>query len=115
MNYAGSTSVRQPVPELSERDFSVMTGPVETMQGRGNSGAHLQFLREHRRVLARFALYGLFASTLLAFLIPARFESTRRLMSPDGNQSGGLATAAAARGCEVNAYYGGETSFCKAD
>jgi capsule polysaccharide export protein KpsE/RkpR len=47
-------------------------------------------------VLARVALYGLLTSTILAFLIPVRFESTARLMPPDSSQSGGLAMAAAA-------------------
>jgi len=47
-------------------------------------------------MLARVALCGLLASTLLAFLIPVRFESTARLMPPDSSQSGGLAMAAAA-------------------
>ena len=51
---------------------------------------------QQRRLIARIVLYGLFASTLLAFLIPARYESTARLMPPDNGPSTGLAMAAAA-------------------
>jgi capsule polysaccharide export protein KpsE/RkpR len=47
-------------------------------------------------MLARVVLCGLLAGALIAFLIPARYESTVRLMPPDNTQSGGLAMAAAA-------------------
>jgi len=47
-------------------------------------------------MLLQAVLYGLLASTLLAFLIPTRYESTARLMPPDNTQSSGLAMAAAA-------------------
>jgi uncharacterized protein involved in exopolysaccharide biosynthesis len=96
MNYTGSAPARQPVPELPEHDLPVAPGPEETSQGGGNLVPYLRLLWEHRRVLARVALCGLLVSTLLAFLIPVRFESTTRLMPPDNSQSGGLAMAAAA-------------------
>ncbi len=94
MNFSSSAPVRQPVPELPERDLPVAPGPEETPQGAGSSLVHLQFLWQHRRMLARAVLYGFFASTLVAFIIPARYESTARLMPPDSSQSGGLAMAA---------------------
>jgi capsule polysaccharide export protein KpsE/RkpR len=47
-------------------------------------------------MLFRVALYALFASTALVFLIPSRYESTARLMPPDNQSSSGLAIAAAA-------------------
>jgi uncharacterized protein involved in exopolysaccharide biosynthesis len=96
MNYSGSAPARQPMPELPEHDFPVAPEPEGTAQNGGNSVAHLRLIWEHRRLLFRIALYGFFASTLLAFLIPLRFKSTARLMPPDNNQSGGLAMAAAA-------------------
>jgi len=96
MNYTGSAPARQPVPEIPEHDFPIALGPEETSEGSGNSIARLRLLWEHRRLLLRITLYGLLASTLLAFVIPVRFESTTRLMPPDSNQSGGLAAAAAA-------------------
>jgi uncharacterized protein involved in exopolysaccharide biosynthesis len=84
------------VPELPEHDLPIVPELQETPQGSGDSVVYLRLLWEHRRLLARVALYGLLASTLIAFLIPARYESTARLMPPDSNQSGGLAMAAAA-------------------
>jgi uncharacterized protein involved in exopolysaccharide biosynthesis len=96
MDMTGTAPARQPVPELPEHDLPVAPGPEKTSQGGGTLVAYLWLLLEHRRVLGRAALCGLLASTLLAFLIPVRFESTTRLMPPDNNQSGGLAMAAAA-------------------
>jgi uncharacterized protein involved in exopolysaccharide biosynthesis len=84
------------VPELPEHDLPIVPELQETPQGSGDSVVYLRLLWEHRRLLARVALYGLLASTLIAFLIPARYESTARLMPPDSSQSGGLAMAAAA-------------------
>jgi len=95
MSYSSSAPIRQPVPEPPEDGIS---GRVETAgrQQNGSSITQLKLLWERRRLLSRIAFYGLLASTLLAFLIPVRFNSTARLMSPDNNQSGGLAMAAAA-------------------
>jgi uncharacterized protein involved in exopolysaccharide biosynthesis len=97
VSFAGSAPVRQPVPEVPECDLPVVpTAPKQTPQGSRNLVAYLRLLWEHRRLLARVLFWGLLASTLLAFLIPARYESTVRLMPPDSSQSGGLAMAAAA-------------------
>jgi uncharacterized protein involved in exopolysaccharide biosynthesis len=96
MNFAGSAPVRQPVPELPEHAPPVAPESEETPQEGGSSVAYLRLLWEHRGLLARAVLYGLFASTVLAFLIPTRYQSTARLMPPDSSQSGGLAMAAAA-------------------
>jgi len=96
MNYTGSAPARQPVPELPEHDLPVAAGPEGTLHSSGSAVAYMLFVWEHRQVLARVALCGFLASTLLAFLIPVRFESTARLMPPDSSQSGGLAAAAAA-------------------
>jgi len=96
VNFTGSASVRQPVPELPEHDLPIAPGLEETPQGSGDPVVYLRLLLEHRRLLARVALCGLLASLIIAFLIPSRYESTARLMPPDSSQSGGLAMAAAA-------------------
>ena len=96
MNYTGSAPVRQPVPELPEHDLPTAPGLQEPPQGRAGSVTYLRLLWEHRRLLFRVAVYALLASTLAAFLIPARYESTARLMPPDSQSTTGLATAIAA-------------------
>jgi len=96
VNYTGSAPVRQPVPELPEHDLPVAPRPEETLPPSENSVAHLRLLWEHRGFLFRVALYALLASTLIGFLIPARYESIARLMPPDNQSTSGLATAVAA-------------------
>ena len=96
MNFTASAPVRQPVPGVPEHSLPGTLGPDETPQVDGSSIAYLRLLWEHRRSLVRAVLYGLLVSTLIAFLIPARYDSTARLMPPDSSQSGGLAMAAAA-------------------
>src|SRR6266567_259642 len=109
MNFSASAPVRQPVPEVPEHDLPVSPEPEETLQAGGYSVAYLRLLWEHRRLLARVAVYGLLASTLIAFLIPARYESTARLMPPDNQSTSGLAAAAAAMS-GVGAGLGGAAS-----
>jgi uncharacterized protein involved in exopolysaccharide biosynthesis len=96
MNYAGSAPVRQPAHELPEHDLPLAPSPEETPQGGEHVVVYLRLLWEHRRLLARAAFYGLLASVLVAFLIPARYQSTGRLMPPDNNPTSGLSMAAAA-------------------
>jgi uncharacterized protein involved in exopolysaccharide biosynthesis len=96
VNYSGSAPVGQPVPELPGHDLLTVPEPGEIQQGSGNLVAHLRRLWQHRELVIRVTLYGFFAGTLAAFLIPARYESTARLMSPDNQSASGLATAVAA-------------------
>jgi uncharacterized protein involved in exopolysaccharide biosynthesis len=96
MTSTASAPTRQPVPELPEHDLPIAPELEETPQGSGDAVVYLRLLWEHRGLLARVVLYGLLAGTLIAFLIPARYESTARLMPPDNAQTGGLAMAAAA-------------------
>jgi capsule polysaccharide export protein KpsE/RkpR len=96
MNYAGSAPVRQPVQELPELDLPATPGPEEAPQRNGRSIVYLRLLWEHRGLLFRVAVYAPLLSTLLAFVIPVRFQSTARLMPPDSSQSSGLAMATAA-------------------
>jgi uncharacterized protein involved in exopolysaccharide biosynthesis len=51
-----------------------------------------------RRFLARATVLGLIAATLIAFLIPKRYESTTRLMPPDSQSAGTLALMAGIAG-----------------
>src|ERR1700687_6075863 len=96
MNYAGSSPIRQPVPELPEKEFPGSSPEPETQESSHKALASLSLLWERRRLLFRVALYALLASALAAFLIPARYESTARLMPPDNQSGSSLAMAAAA-------------------
>jgi uncharacterized protein involved in exopolysaccharide biosynthesis len=55
-------------------------------------------LWERRRFLARAVAWGLAAALLVAFLTPKRYDSTTRLMPPDGQSGTGLAMLAAMAG-----------------
>ena len=69
---------------------------------RSEDGDHflsrLRLLWDKRRFLAKAATAGLLAGTLLAFLIPRRFESTAQLMPPDSQSLSGLAMLAGLSG-----------------
>src|SRR5215469_12949906 len=93
-----SAPARQPVPELPDPILPMGIAGLEQSQKSDSSVWQLMLIWQRRRAVFRIALYGLVASTILAFLIPARFESTARLMPPDSAQSGGLAMAAALSG-----------------
>jgi uncharacterized protein involved in exopolysaccharide biosynthesis len=84
------------VPELPDREIPGSPKTEVTRASGEESIAYLRLLWGHRRLLFRVSVCALLASTLVAFIIPARFESTARLMPPDSSQSGGLAMAAAA-------------------
>ncbi len=69
----------------------------EHTPGRARDGTEwLWLLWGHRRWMSRVAVYALLASTVIAFLIPARYRSTSQLMPPDSQSVSGLATAVAA-------------------
>ncbi|HXM94425.1 MAG TPA: Wzz/FepE/Etk N-terminal domain-containing protein [Candidatus Dormibacteraeota bacterium] len=96
MNYSSGAPARQPVPELPETDYPV-TPLLEQTEDRSDRTLNsLRLLWDHRRILLRVAVYALLASTLVAFVIPSRYESVARLMPPDNQSGSGLAMAAAA-------------------
>jgi capsule polysaccharide export protein KpsE/RkpR len=96
VNYTSSAPTRQVEPEVPDAD--IVASPVESDAGKGTEQtlAHLQLLWRNRALLLKFGLCALLASTLVAFLIPPRYESTARLMPPDNQSASGLAAAAAA-------------------
>jgi capsule polysaccharide export protein KpsE/RkpR len=69
---------------------------VEQAPTRAREGMEwLWLLWGHRRLLARAAVCAIVISTLVAFLIPAQYDSTSQLMPPDSQSSGlvGLLTS----------------------
>ena len=87
--------IHQPVPKVKEHRDAEIIMPAHSAQ-QASALIYFQLLWAHRRFLLRLALYALIASVIIAFLIPARYQSTARLMPPDSNQSSGLAAVAAA-------------------
>ena len=81
-------------PELEPELVSIPEGAPR--EG-GNSVEKWRLLWENRALLYRAALIGLVASTIIAFLIPARYTTTARLMPPD-QASQGIASMVAALG-----------------
>jgi len=66
---------------------------------RARSVATQRLVWSNRRLIARTAAWGVVISTLIALLIPKRFQTTARLMPPDQGSSGmGMAMMAAASG-----------------
>lgn len=95
MSFSSSAPVRQPEPALTDHDISVPATSQETPEASKELIVYLRLLWGHRRLLFRVAVCALITSTLIAFLIPARYESTSRLMPPDNQSASGLASAVA--------------------
>jgi len=82
-------------PEIEPATTSCLD--EEHANGRTRDGVEwLWLLWGHRRLLSRVAVYALLTSTVIAFLIPARYQSTSQLMPPDSQSTSGLASAVAA-------------------
>jgi len=62
------------------------------------TGLWAWLLWERRQFLGRAAVWGLVLSTIVAFVIPQRYESTTRLMPPDSQSGSGVAMMAALAG-----------------
>jgi uncharacterized protein involved in exopolysaccharide biosynthesis len=96
VRFSGSAPIREPVIEPPERDVPGTPAPPEMPDANDDTLAYLRLLWKHRGLLCRVTFYAMVASVLLSFLIPARYESTARLMPPDNQSTSGLAMAAAA-------------------
>jgi capsule polysaccharide export protein KpsE/RkpR len=83
-------------PELSVAP--VYVDKHDRLRSRQNSVERVWLLWERRRFLMRAAVCGLIASTIIAFIIPTRYESTTRLMPPDTQSGSGMAILAALTG-----------------
>lgn len=79
---------------LSQAELDeVAVGVADEAAARARRIARLRLLWGQRRLLFRVTACGLLAATLIAFLIPKRYESTARLMPPDSQSTSGLAMA----------------------
>jgi len=100
--------VRILVATIPDRDFQEMIDSAslghQTRKTQPNPNSHellvarLRCLWEQRRVLFKAGVYGLVFFTIVAFLIPKRYQSTTLLMPPDDQSSSGMAMAAVLAG-----------------
>ena len=96
MNYGGGVPVRQPLPDVPQSELSIAPTSPESHNTDENFVAHLRLLWNNRNFVLQTGIFALVASTLIAALIPASYESTTRLMPPDSpSAAAGLATAVA--------------------
>jgi uncharacterized protein involved in exopolysaccharide biosynthesis len=93
VNYASSAPTRQPEPEISDPN---LVESLERPEGSEQTLAYIRLLWESRALLLRITVWATLAGALVALLIPARYDSTARLMPPDNQSASGLAAAAAA-------------------
>lgn len=82
--------------------------PAELHLAGEQAVTRMRLLWNQRRFLARLTLLGLAFSTIVAFLIPKRYQSTTRLMPPDQSNSG-MAMLSAALGGRTSSSSGSAT------
>jgi uncharacterized protein involved in exopolysaccharide biosynthesis len=75
-------------------DIGEVVRANEEAAARERAVDRLRLLWEERRFLFRISIYGLALFTLIAFLIPKRYESSAVLMPPDDQSSSGMMLAA---------------------
>jgi capsule polysaccharide export protein KpsE/RkpR len=90
---AGTKQQPETMPQQVERE--ALEAEVSVASTRENLIQWLRLLWNERRFISRAAVAGLLLGTLLAFLLPKRFESTTRLMPPDAQSTSGMAMLAA--------------------
>jgi uncharacterized protein involved in exopolysaccharide biosynthesis len=93
MTQAGTS--RQPEKTLQQVETETLEPEVSVGGMRENWIQGLRLLWNKRRFISRAAVAGLVFGTLLAFLLPKRFESTTQLMPPDSQSTSGMAMFAA--------------------
>lgn len=89
---------RSPANRSGGRIVEVLSDGLGSQGAEGELWAWAWLLWQRRRWLLRATLWGVALSTAVAFLIPKRYESTTRLMPPDGPSGSGLALLAAMAG-----------------
>ena len=85
---------------LAQPDVETIQNEVRALElSRARAVAMQRLIWGNRRFIFRATAAGVLLSTLIAFLIPKRFQTTARLMPPDQGSSGmGMAMMAAASG-----------------
>jgi uncharacterized protein involved in exopolysaccharide biosynthesis len=76
----------------------VSVPPAGPKAARERTVVHFRLLWENRGLLLRASLIALVASTVIAFLIPVRYDATTQLMPPDSQSGSGMALLSAVAG-----------------
>jgi uncharacterized protein involved in exopolysaccharide biosynthesis len=101
MSETGSSRAREGSPRenmiLAQRDVELIPSEQRDLRfARARSVALQRHVWANRRFILRAAAAGILSSTLIAFLIPKRFQATAHLMPPDQGSPGmGMAMMAA--------------------
>ena len=105
MSQTGAKPQIDESPELLTEEVGAeeLTG----IELRAQAVQQLRLFWAQRRFLGKAFLAGLLVGCLLAFLIPARYESTVQLMPPDNQSTSGMAMLAALTAKAGNASLGG--------
>jgi capsule polysaccharide export protein KpsE/RkpR len=82
-------------PPVVNGEMATATESLPLSNIRAKAFGQLRLLWDRRGYLGRAFFAGLLTGCLLAFLIPARYESTAQLMPPDNQSGSGLAMLAA--------------------
>ncbi len=98
MSSTGRVQVRDTPPEMPDNGVSEVSLMAESIETQQSLLAYLQLLWANRQLLLPTGVYAILASTLIAFLIPVRYQSVTRLMPPDGQSGSGLGLLAAMAG-----------------
>ncbi len=93
MAQAGTKPQPEPGPQLPPEEL--LPPDIPAVDGQGRAVALLRLLWNERRFLGGTVFAGLVLGTLLAFLLPKRYEATTQLMPPDSQSTSGLAMLAA--------------------
>src|SRR5205085_2265587 len=97
-NPTQETPVRD-IEEISEIDFARVRKERESQGSRLNRGwtSYGWLLWENRSLLYKVAIRALVGATVIAILIPSRYESTANIMPPEQNDHGALLSLLAGR------------------
>jgi capsule polysaccharide export protein KpsE/RkpR len=107
LSATGKVPVRE-TPADEQGNYELVSPlPVEPVETQQTFLPYLRLFWEHRRFLLRTGGCALLASILIAFLIPARYQSLTRLMPPDSQSASGLGMLAAMAGRSGSAGLGG--------
>lgn len=95
-----SRAISPLIPDSTELEqpLALPPGLEDEYSRRRSKTEWLQLLWQRRSFLKRLMLRGIVAITVVAFLLPKRFESTTRIMPPDEGSSGGMGMLAALAG-----------------